>query len=92
VSRFDTIFNARGGVAVARIIANACGACHVRLRPQIINLVKRGEDLSYCESCRRILYFAETEGETGHPAASEPGAPSEAAGKQPGQGLTPAGA
>ena len=92
IARFDTIFNARGGVAVARIVSNACGACHVRLRPQIINLVKRGEELSYCESCRRILYFAETEGEAGHPAAPAPDAPGDAAGKQPGQGLTPAGA
>jgi hypothetical protein len=92
IARFDTIFNARGGVAVARIVSNACGACHVRLRPQIINLVKRGEELSFCESCRRILYFAETEGEPGGAGAPEPGAPADAAGKQPGQGLTPAGA
>ncbi len=87
IVRFETIFNARGGVAVARIVSNACGACHVRLRPQIINLVRRGEDLSFCESCRRILYFAESEGEPGGA-----GAPADAAGKQPGQGLTPAGA
>ncbi|MCU0254640.1 MAG: C4-type zinc ribbon domain-containing protein [Acidobacteria bacterium] len=93
VARFDTIFNARGGVAVARIVGNACGACHVRLRPQIINLVKRGEDLSFCESCRRILYIAETEGgEGGGADAPTPGAARDAAGKQPGQGLTPAGA
>ena len=92
IARFDTIFNARGGVAVARIVSNACGACHVRLRPQIINLVRRGEDLSFCESCRRILYFADSEGEPGGAGAPAPGAPADAAGKQPGQGLTPAGA
>ncbi|MCU0224472.1 MAG: C4-type zinc ribbon domain-containing protein [Acidobacteria bacterium] len=92
IARFETIFNARGGVAVARIVSNACGACHVRLRPQIINLVRRGEDLSFCESCRRILYFADSEGEPGGRGAPAPDAPADAAGKQPGQGLTPAGA
>ena len=92
IARFDTIFNARGGVAVARIVSNACGACHVRLRPQIINLVRRGEELSFCESCRRILYFAETEAESGSAGAPASGASADAAGKQPGQGLTPAGA
>lgn len=101
IARFDTIFHARGGVAVARIVGNACSACHVRLRPQIINLVRRGEELSFCESCRRILYFAETEGDGGGaPGPAAPGAAgdaagesgSDAAGRQPGPGLTPAGA
>ncbi len=81
LSRFDTIFSARGGLAVARIEGNACGACHVRLRPQIITNVRRGDDLSFCESCRRILYIADAES-----AADEPPA------NRPDQGLTPAGA
>lgn len=81
LARFDTIFAARGGVAVARIEGNACGACHVRLRPQIITNVRRGDDLSYCESCRRILYIGD----------AEPGA-DESHAERPDQGLTPAGA
>ncbi|MDQ7006654.1 MAG: C4-type zinc ribbon domain-containing protein [Acidobacteriota bacterium] len=56
VRRFETIFKARQGVAMAKIFHGACGACHVRLRPQVINLVQRGEELVSCESCRRFLY------------------------------------
>ena len=34
-----------------------CTACHVRLRPQMANDVRRGERLVQCESCTRILYI-----------------------------------
>ncbi|HHN74548.1 MAG TPA: hypothetical protein ENK10_04900 [Acidobacteria bacterium] len=75
VRRFDTVFKARQGVAMAKIFHGACGACHVRLRPQVINLVQRGEELISCESCRRFLYAA-VEGETDEPT-DPPGAPSD---------------
>jgi hypothetical protein len=32
--------------------------CHVRLRPQVFNEVRRNEALIQCDSCLRILYFA----------------------------------
>jgi predicted nucleic acid-binding Zn-ribbon protein len=34
--------------------------CHVRLRPQVFNEVRRNEALIQCDSCLRILYFAPT--------------------------------
>ncbi|MDH3285246.1 MAG: C4-type zinc ribbon domain-containing protein [Acidobacteriota bacterium] len=69
LQRFDRIFRARGGIAVAQIDKTACGACHVKLRPQIINLCRRGEDLVACDSCRRILFIAD-EPENEAPAAA----------------------
>lgn len=65
--RFESVFRARGGIAVARVVKDSCGACHVRLRPQIIHLAKRGQGIVTCESCRRILYAEE--GEQGTDAA-----------------------
>lgn len=56
VQRFVTIAEGRGGVALAPISNGACGACRMRIRPQVVNLVRRGDDVHYCESCRRILY------------------------------------
>ena len=51
----------------------ACGACHVQLRPQVINLCRRGEDLIACDSCRRILFIPEREQPSAEaPEASEP--------------------
>lgn len=57
--KFQSIFNARGGIAVAKVERESCSACHVRLRPHLINLVRRSTELIACESCRRILYIGE---------------------------------
>ncbi len=65
--RFESVAKARGGVAVARIEKESCAACHVRLRPQVINLVRRGEEVVSCDSCRRMLYVDDNEGaDAGH--------------------------
>ncbi|MBP7148053.1 MAG: hypothetical protein KBD01_10940 [Acidobacteria bacterium] len=76
LQRFDTIFKARGGIALARVKDGACAACHVRLRPHLINLARRGDELVYCDSCRRILYHDDS-------VPGEPGADHDAAGPAP---------
>jgi predicted nucleic acid-binding Zn-ribbon protein len=43
--------------AVADARDGHCTACHVRLRPQMYNDVRKGERLVQCESCNRILYI-----------------------------------
>ncbi len=76
--RFDSIFKARGGIAMARIEKESCAACHVRLRPQVINLARRGEDLITCDSCRRILYVEDEGDGTAAAADGGPGRGAEA--------------
>lgn len=61
VARFEAIARARGGVALAAIVNDACGECRMRVRPQVINLVRRGAEIQICDSCRRILYIAPDE-------------------------------
>ena len=34
-----------------------CGVCRVILRPQVYQDVMKGEEIMYCDSCNRILYF-----------------------------------
>ena len=34
-----------------------CTVCHVRLRPQVFNEVRRNDGIIQCDSCTRILYF-----------------------------------
>ena len=34
-----------------------CSVCRVMLRPQVFQDVMRGEEMVYCDSCQRILYF-----------------------------------
>jgi uncharacterized protein len=54
---FERIAHGRKGVAVAEARDGLCTVCHVRLRPQVFNDVRRNDTLTQCDSCTRILYF-----------------------------------
>ncbi len=54
---FEHVSKQRRGLAVAEARDGICTVCHVRLRPQVYNEVRRAESLIQCESCLRILYF-----------------------------------
>lgn len=51
---FHQIYKNRQGIAVASVQEGSCSACRVRIRPQVIQQLKRGE-LARCEGCRRYL-------------------------------------
>jgi uncharacterized protein len=53
---YETVRGRRGN-AVAEVKGGYCSACHVRLRPQSANELRRNEIIFQCESCQRILYF-----------------------------------
>ena len=57
VALFEHVSRARKGHAMAEARDHMCTACHVRLRPQVFNDVRRGDRLVQCESCTRILYI-----------------------------------
>jgi uncharacterized protein len=54
---FELISKRRNGVAVAEARDGICTICHVRLRPQVFNTVRRNDAIIQCDSCQRILYF-----------------------------------
>ena len=57
LSIFEQTAKGRKGVAVAEARNGLCTICHVRLRPQVFNEVRKNESIIQCDSCRRILYF-----------------------------------
>jgi hypothetical protein len=63
---FDRIAHGRKGVAMAEARDGLCTACHVRLRPQVFNEVRRNDAVIQCDSCTRILYFVPVPTATGH--------------------------
>jgi predicted nucleic acid-binding Zn-ribbon protein len=67
VALFEHVSRARKGHAMAEARDGHCAACHVRLRPQSFNDVRRGDRLVQCESCTRILYIVPPK-----PATPEP--------------------
>jgi uncharacterized protein len=58
LSTFETVAKNRRGVAVAEAKNGHCSICHVRLRPQVFNEIRRNASIIQCDSCQRILYFA----------------------------------
>jgi hypothetical protein len=56
ISTYERIRKARG-LAVSEAIDGRCGACHISLRPQFMQELKRSEEIRVCESCGRILYW-----------------------------------
>ena len=54
---FELVAKRRNGVAVAEARDGICMICHVRLRPQVFNTIRRNDAITQCDSCQRILYF-----------------------------------
>jgi predicted nucleic acid-binding Zn-ribbon protein len=54
---FELVAKRRHGVAVAEARDGICTLCHVRLRPQVFNTIRRNEEIIQCDSCQRILYY-----------------------------------
>jgi hypothetical protein len=57
LATYDAAFSRRQGIAVAEAKDGICTICHVRLRPQIFNDVRKNDAIVQCDSCQRILYY-----------------------------------
>jgi predicted nucleic acid-binding Zn-ribbon protein len=57
LSTFEQLTKHRKGLALSEAREGHCTQCHVRLRPQVFNEVRRNDSLIQCENCSRILYF-----------------------------------
>ena len=58
LATYETAAAKRQGIAVAEAKDGICTICHVRLRPQVFNEIRRNDNIIQCDSCQRILYFA----------------------------------
>jgi len=54
---YNRIALKKQGLALAVVSGEVCAACQMKLRPQLINEIRLGEQIIVCESCSRILYF-----------------------------------
>ena len=54
---YERLRKARRGIAVAEVIDGRCTACHIGVRPQFMQELRRGDTVKYCESCGRILVY-----------------------------------
>jgi len=58
ISTFEQVARVRKGIAVTAATRDGlCSVCHVRLRPQVFQLVRQNDTIIQCDSCQRILYY-----------------------------------
>lgn len=54
---YERAAQSRRGVAMAEARDAMCRECHVRIRPQLFQEIKRNDSIITCESCSRILFY-----------------------------------
>ncbi|HEY3837985.1 MAG TPA: C4-type zinc ribbon domain-containing protein [Bryobacteraceae bacterium] len=54
---YERLRKGRRGIAVAEVIDGRCTACHIGVRPQFMQELRRGDKVMNCESCGRILVY-----------------------------------
>jgi predicted nucleic acid-binding Zn-ribbon protein len=54
---YERVRKMRRGIAIAEAVDGRCSQCHIALRLQFFQDLKRGEQVMNCESCNRILYY-----------------------------------
>lgn len=62
--RYDNWVVRKKTTFVAPVVGSICGACHLGLRPQLVNLLHRRDDLLTCTNCGRVLYLVPAEAPT----------------------------
>lgn len=54
---YERLLKSRRGIAVAEVVDGRCTECHISVRPQLMQELRRGNDVKTCESCGRILVY-----------------------------------
>jgi uncharacterized protein len=57
LAQYERVRKARKGIGVAEVVEGRCSACHLALRLQLFQELKRDDQILACENCQRILYY-----------------------------------
>ncbi len=63
LDHYSRIAKKHGGVALAELRDERCGACGMRVRPHVFQEMQRStnEQMFHCETCTRILYYRDSD-------------------------------
>lgn len=61
LKEYDFIRQRKQGVALAPVSNGTCMACHMDIPPQQFNELQRLDKIMACQSCKRLLYWADAE-------------------------------
>jgi predicted nucleic acid-binding Zn-ribbon protein len=56
-SKYEQIFERRGGMAVVEARNGICQGCRMRVPPQLYNELQKHHEIRMCPNCHRILFW-----------------------------------
>ena len=59
LSRYDRVLNHKEGLGIVGVVNHTCGGCYMHLTEQVLNELKKYEELITCDVCARILYLVD---------------------------------
>jgi predicted nucleic acid-binding Zn-ribbon protein len=59
LKRYERVLNNKDGLGIVKVIDHTCGGCYMHLTEQVLNELKKFEDIITCDMCARILYLAD---------------------------------
>ncbi len=59
LSRYERILNNKDGLGIVKVVDSSCGGCFMHLTEQVLNELKKYEQIIACDMCARILYLAD---------------------------------
>ena len=57
LSLYRRIAHSRAGIGISDVLGESCTVCRVRVRPQVLSVLRATGGVTQCESCSRILYW-----------------------------------
>ena len=59
LSRYERILKNKDGLGIVKVLDHSCGGCYMHLTEQVMNELKKYEQIISCDQCARILYLAD---------------------------------
>ena len=57
LSHYERLRKMRAGIAISEAVEGRCSRCHMALRLQFFQDLKKGDQVMSCESCGRLLFY-----------------------------------
>jgi predicted nucleic acid-binding Zn-ribbon protein len=55
VKKYEQLRKSRSGIAVAEVVGGTCTGCQMKVRPQLVITLMRGDSFEFCPSCKRFM-------------------------------------
>jgi hypothetical protein len=59
LSRYERILKNKDGLGIVKVNNHSCGGCYMHLTEQVMNELKKYEQIISCDQCARLLYLAD---------------------------------